>query len=158
MFCMRLSTFIYLQPRVQHCPLPSYPGQQQPSAVLCLPPVPEAATAPELPILREMPSVLGDVSLLCGMPPLPPVSELASKPGGTGAGQVVAACSSSWVRVLATYSTFFMPLSNSLHSTKALRFFLWVCSLWSVCPSRLGGGWCGALEGLQGWQWGWEVA
>uniref|UniRef100_A0A8V5H7M6 Suppressor APC domain-containing protein n=1 Tax=Melopsittacus undulatus TaxID=13146 RepID=A0A8V5H7M6_MELUD len=73
--------------------VPSYPGQQQPSAVLCLPPVPEAATIPELPILREMPSVPGDISLLCAMPPLPPVSKLASKPDGTGAGQVVAACS-----------------------------------------------------------------
>jgi len=47
--------------------------------------------------------------------------------------QAVAGCSQSWMGVLATYSTFFMPLSNSLCSTKALRFFLWVCS--SVCLS-----------------------
>lgn len=30
----------------------------------------------------------------------------------------------SWMGVLATYSTFLMPLSNS---TKALHFFLWIC-------------------------------
>jgi len=48
--------------------------------------------------------------------------------------QAVAGCSQSWMGVLATYSTFFMPLSNSLCSTKALRFFLWVCS--SVCLSE----------------------
>lgn len=86
------------------------------------------------------PSRAGDVPLLCGMLPLPPVTVLASKPVGTRAGQAVAGCSPSWVGVLATYSTFFMPLSNSLCSTKALRFFLWVCPLWSVHPSMWGGG------------------
>lgn len=78
--------------------------------------------------LSMQPAELPDVPQLSRLLLLPPVSMLTSESGGIRMGQAVTGCSQSWMGVLATYSTFFMPLSNSLCSTKALRFFLWVCS------------------------------
>lgn len=146
--CRRLSACICRQPGVRHRPLPLYPRQHQRSVCLL---AQELPLPPEHPILSEMPSVpapgsAGDVPLLCGMVPLPVVAALASEPGGTRAGWTVRGCSPSWVGVLATYSTFFMPLSNSLYSTEALRFFLWVRPLWSFCPSERVGGSAGSVE------------
>uniref|UniRef100_K7FU76 Suppressor APC domain containing 1 n=1 Tax=Pelodiscus sinensis TaxID=13735 RepID=K7FU76_PELSI len=42
------------------------------------------------------------------------------------AGHAVPGCGHSWMGVLATYSTLFVPLSSSLGSSKALPFSLWL--------------------------------
>lgn len=57
-----------------------------------------------------------------------PVTTVTSQPwlGGARGSHLVVDGQGSWMGVLATYSTLFVPLTNSLHSRKALKFFLWV--------------------------------
>lgn len=93
---------------------------------------PSAASASPSILSLEMPSVLApsrarDLALLWGMLPLPRGTSLGSRPDRSRAGQAATGCSPGWQGILTTYSTFFMPLSNSLHGTKALRFFLCLC-------------------------------
>lgn len=61
---------------------------------------------------------------------------VVSRVGPGGLVEVEDSSGPAWTAVWAAYTTVFIPLSNSLYSTKALQFFFWVSSLEVVEEDR----------------------
>lgn len=80
---------------------------------------------------------------LLSPPPLPPwptwltaVLMVVSRVGPRGLVEVedsLGSAGPAWTAVWAAYTTVFIPLSNSLYSSKALHFFLWVSWTRGLC-------------------------